>query len=527
MSTLTSPTPPIPSSASSSNPSTHLCVSLTATTVDEQLSQLQAARTAGATLIELRLDLLSSEEKPRWTEILSASSLPLIVTNRAAWEGGNASEPEIQRLAPLIQAVSNNVAFIDVELKALDAFWNEMKTRNMDMGNTKLIVSKHHFDRSMSLTEVLEAFQTVKEKRGHIAKVAMMGQSAMDNITAFTALQTTDIPAVVLVMGEIGTPSRILAPKYSAFLTFASVREGEGSAPGQVDVATMVNVYRFRKITSRTKVFAVIGNPVSQSMGPVLHNAAFEAADLDAVYVRMLVTEGVDEIVRKCCKIGFWGFSVTIPWKMDVRNAADELREDVKAIGAMNTVVREADGKLKGANSDWGGALDALCRETGGSLEGRRVLVMGAGGAGKALVYGAVAKGAKEVVVANRSKSKAITLAEEIGGCVIGIGNDEIEGDFDVIMNSTSVGMVPDVDKCIVDVNMLKEGMVVFDAVYNPMETKLLREARKRGAVCVGGVEMFVGQARLQFEMWFPGVEAPEEVMREKVYEKLGLSGKK
>lgn len=501
--------------------STLICTSLTAPTISAQLDQLAAAAAAGADLAELRLDLLYPTELPNWHQIVQKTHLPLIVTNRPVWEGGKSTADERERLALLIEAVDMGVAYIDVELKAAQTFW-ELQ-RESTMRRTKLILSYHDFERPLSRLQVDETVAQMREKGAHIAKIAMTATSALDNCTVFSALLNTSMPTILLAMGELGRPSRVLGGRFGAYLTFASVKEGEESAPGQVDLDTLLNAYRFAHIGRHTRLYGVIGNPVMQSMGPVLHNTVFREKGLDAAYVHLLVEANVARFIHEMSALGFEGFSVTIPAKVDAIDAMGEIEDAVKRIGAMNTVVRDEEGHLKGSNTDWLGAMDAICEQTGGDLNGKRVLVLGAGGAGKALIFGALERGAQNIVVANRTKEKAVSLAESFGEKVSGIGMGEIEeaGAFDVLVNTTSIGMVPKVEECPLDVGLLRKGMIVFDAVYNPLETRLLREARERGASCVSGVEMFVRQAARQFETWFPNLEAPVEVMRETVVRRL------
>lgn len=431
---------------------------------------------------------------------------------------------EAERLDMLIDAVEMGVSYIDVELKAVDKFWE--RTHKSTMARTRLILSYHDFERPLSRVQVEETMARMKAKGADIVKIAMTATSALDNCTVISALMGASMPTILLAMGELGRPSRILGGRFSAYLTFASAKEGEESAPGQVDLETLLNVYHFAHIGKHTRLYGVIGNPVMQSMGPVLHNSVFREKRLDAAYVHLLVEDHVARFIREMGALGFEGFSVTIPGKVDAIDAMDEVEDAVEKIGSMNTVFRDNDGRLKGSNTDWRGAMDAVCEQTGGDLKGKRVLVLGAGGTGKALVFGALERGAQEVFVANRTKEKAIKLAKYFGGGVLAIGLEEIGGvgALDVVMNSTSVGMVPRVEECPLDVTLLRQGMIVFDAVYNPLETRLLREAKRRGASCISGVEMFVRQAARQFETWFPDLKAPVALMREVVLEKLQSS---
>lgn len=521
------PSPP-PSSATRSP--TKICTSLTAPTVAEQISQLSAAYAAGADLAEIRVDLLSSVERPNWQQILQGRALPVIVTNRAAWEGGSATEPEPERLKVALQAVRLGAEYVDVELLAAADFRALCAAEGLPfpLPSTRLILSHHNFSRPLTSEEVADVQARMQDAGADVCKIAMATATALDNDLVFRTLKNATTPTVMLAMGELGQVSRIAAGKYGAFLTFASVEQGKESAPGQVDTETLMGQYRFRDITASTPLYGVIGNPVSHSMSPALHNAALAATDTSGLYVPLKVESDVPEFIRTMSTHGFKGFSVTIPGKVDAMAAMDEMDDVAARIGAMNTVVMREDGSLKGYNTDWVAAISAVEEKIQGGLPGKRVLCIGAGGAGRALAFGALERGAAHVTVANRTAAKAHALAMELGDRARGIGleqvNDAEAMDFDVVMNSTAVGMHPRETDTPLDAKLYKEGMVVFDAVYNPLETRMLKEAIQAGCITVSGLEMFVRQAAEQFSLWFPGLEVPVERMRDVVLERLGHS---
>lgn len=493
---------------------------------------MQAAKLAGADLAEIRVDLLAAEERNGWQRAVERKVLPVIVTNRACWEGGNAPAGESERLEVLLSAVAHGAEFIDVELAAIDDFRKLLGEQ--ELPPTRLILSHHNFERSLSLDEVRGVYRKMVAADADICKVAMAASSARDNAVVFSALAAAEEkPMIMLAMGELGQCSRILAPKYGSFLTFASVGDGRESAPGQVATNVLTEMYRFQSMKPSTDVYGVIGNPVSHSMSPALHNAAFSDAEIDAVYVPLKVEDDVAMFIREMTPLGFSGFSVTIPGKVSALGAMDTVEDVTMKIGAMNTVVTQGDGTLRGYNTDWVAAISAIedtLREDGKELTGARVLCIGAGGAARGLAFGALARGASHVVIANRTAEKAEILAREIGDGASAIGMGSLtpasSGPFDVIMNTTSVGMHPNVaDSPLSGGKEVLEEFgtpLLFDAVYNPLETQLLKDGKAAKCLCVSGVEMFIRQAAEQFRLWFPSSEVNVALMRSVVMERLG-----
>jgi 3-dehydroquinate dehydratase / shikimate dehydrogenase len=493
---------------------------------------MRAAKAAGADLAELRVDLLADDERSSWLRALTDRVLPVIVTNRASWEGGNAPVGEPSRLTVLADAAKSGAEFIDVELAAFPEFKRLFGVAAIP-ARTKLILSHHNFDRPLSSDESAKVYRRMVDEDADVCKIAMAAKSASDNATAFEALmQARDRPLIMLLMGELGQCSRILAPKYGSYLTFACVGAGRESAPGQVATETLIDMYRFHSITEKTSVFGVIGNPVSHSMSPALHNAAFASAGIDGVYVPLKVDDDVAAFIRTMTIFGFAGFSVTIPGKVAALEAMDGVEDVTRKIGAMNTVVTGEEGELLGHNTDWVAAISAIedgLEECGKTLNDARVLCIGAGGAARGLAYGALARGAGHVVIVNRTARKAEELAKDIGN---GASAELLESlsqssgsGYDVVMNTTAVGMHPSVDESpipdgVAGLHRLGKPLV-FDAVYNPLETKLLREARDAGFVCVSGLEMFVRQAAEQFRLWFPSKTPDVGLMRCVVLEQL------
>lgn len=284
-------------------------------------------------------------------------------------------------------------------------------------------------------------------------------------------------------------------------------------------------------ISAKTKLFALIGDPVEGSLSPVIHNAAFRALRLDCVYLAFRVPRvKLAEAIEGALALGLTGLNVTHPHKIAVVGMLDELDESASLVGAVNTIKNER-GRLVGFNTDGGGAVRALERKVG-ELRGKKVLLLGAGGAGRAIAFSLVNAGA-ELTVANRTASRAEGLArsikQKLGASVrlVGLGKTELVRAMksaDVLINSTSVGMRPDVDKTLATADMMHPGLVVNDIVYEPLRTRLLREAERAGARVVDGLGMLVHQGALAFEIW-TGKKPPIEIMEREVRRELGRRG--
>ncbi|NOZ22164.1 MAG: shikimate dehydrogenase [Planctomycetes bacterium] len=481
-----------------------ICASLTSPTMQTALADMKKACEA-ADIVEIRLDYIDS---PAVKPFVENRTKPIIATNRPTREGGKYEGDEKKRIALLREAAAAGFDYIDIELDSVE--------RLGEHGASKVIVSYHNFKQMPD--NLREIHEQIVAAGADIAKLAVMATDICDTLRMFDLLRDVSIPTIGLCMGEEGVITRILGPRFGSFLSFGTLAEGKQSAPGQIPIRDMRGLYRVNDLDAETKLYGVIANPVAHSMSPAIHNAAFQEKGINAVYLPLKVAD-VRRFVAEFKKLDMQGYSVTIPHKVDVIDVMDEVDEFVSDIGAMNTVVNR-DGRLCGYNTDCLGALRAIENVMGGEepLKGKRVVMLGAGGTSRAIGYGIKARGGK-LTILNRTVSKAEKLAGEIG-CEWGPLDRLTEIEFDVLLNTTSVGMHPNVDDTPAPTDVLKEGMIVFDAVYNPMETRLLREATERGCVTVSGVDMFVNQAVAQFEMWTE-TDAPVERMRQVVVERL------
>jgi 3-dehydroquinate dehydratase/shikimate dehydrogenase len=449
-------------------------------------------------------------QKPEVAPLLSRKPCPAIVTFRPQREGGRFAGDEGERIRVLQDAVALGADYVDVELDSV------AKLRRAP--RTKLIVSVHDFEKTPGDLDAI--CSRIVATNPDVVKIATTARDVTDNLRIFELLRGAKLPTIALAMGERGVISRILAPKFGSYLTFATLDAANASAPGQLTVGDLLKVYRCRSIGRDTALFGVVANPVAHSMSPLIHNAAFAELGLDCVYLPFLVDDP-DGFFREFRRLPVKGYSVTLPHKEAAWRIADEMDALTRRIGACNTLVEQG-GKLIGTNTDCAAAVGAIGAAMGGKspLSGKRIALVGARGTARAIGFGLVEAGAR-VKIFNRTVEKARELAEALGCEWAGL--DELaKASADVVVNTTSVGMWPRVDESVVPVELLQKGTVVFDAVYNPVETRLLREARERGCVVISGLEMFVGQAARQFEL-FTGRTAPVETMRRVVEEKLSL----
>ncbi|MFO8006654.1 MAG: shikimate dehydrogenase [Candidatus Brocadiia bacterium] len=481
---------------------THLCVSLTE---PDTTATLEAMRDLPpeVELVELRLDAM---ESCRLEALLAGRDRPVIVTNRPEREGGACRQEESERLATLRRAAELGAEYVDVELDAA-AQLGELPAA------TRRIVSCHNFQQTPADLEAI--LQRIRETGADVAKLAVMANDMRDVTPVLDLLRrrAPDGPLIALSMGEPGIPTRVLAGKFGAFLTYASRTAGREAAPGQVPVGEMLSMYRLPQLGPETAVYGVAANPVGHSMSPAVHNAAFAALGLDAVYLPFLVTDPA-AFLRDFERFGLRGLSVTIPHKETMMELMDEVDETARRVGALNTV-HIRDGHRYGCNTDVRAAVEAI-REAAARagmepLEGRRVLMVGAGGAGRAIAGGLRREGV-DLVIANRTVSRGEALGRDVGAAWCSLQEMERLRP-EIIVNTTSVGMWPRTDRTPVPAKMLREDLVVFDSVYNPPRTRLLREAEEAGATTAGGLDWFVNQAAAQFELWTDR-PAPREVMR-------------
>ncbi len=463
-----------------------ICVSLTPRRVEEIFS----TDIDGADCVEARLDYLEDPEESthtRWDRL----RVPLIATCRGRERGGMFGGSIADEFRILDRAVDNGARFVDVDYRFARPF-----------DGAEVIGSFHSFEETpWDLEGLMEA---VCESPVSVAKVATMVRSWGDNRRLLDLLgKSWPKPVVVVGMGEMGQPTRIVAPLHGSALTYTS--SGRRSAPGQLSLEEVRKTYRLAKLSSASRLVGVIGKPVSHSRSPELHNRAFEALGIDYVYLKFPV-EDLDEFLANADGIGIEGFSVTIPHKVEIVKRLSRLTAEAEQTGAVNTVFREGGGWV-GDNTDVHGIRRALA---GFDTQGWKVVILGTGGAARAAV--AALEGAQSItLLSRRQKPGALRWSREVRLDRL----DRIaDYDCDLLINATPVGMAPGEDRCLVEGPI--GAAVVFDMVYNPAETRLLQAAAGQGKRTISGKKMFLAQAGRQFEIW-TGRPAPEEVFGEEL----------
>ncbi|MBN1437119.1 MAG: shikimate dehydrogenase [Sedimentisphaerales bacterium] len=493
----------------------------------------QAAQ-AGADIIELRLDYLTIPTADAVRQVVAEArqtGCKVLATCRADWEGGSFKGSEKGRNAILKQAVRAGADYVDIE-SACRADGEIQIESILGKTETKLIRSNHDFNELPGDWD--KRLARLAQQQPDIAKIAYKANKITDCFAALDWLhsqQQQKHSAIAMAMGEAGTITRLLAKKLGAFLTFASLGDEQATAPGQVTAKDIRQLYRFDAVNAQTKLFGVVACPVGHSMSPAIHNAAFAETDFDGLYVPLLVAPHFSEfqgMIHAFCRrqwLHLRGLSVTIPHKENALRYLQTINGKIDSlaakIGAVNTMIFSENGEVSGCNTDYPGALKAImdgAKMGQGDFKGLPTAIFGAGGVARALVVGLTDLGAN-VTIYNRTAEKAEKLAAEFGCEAAPL---EAIGDLDakLIINCTSLGMTPNTNQCCVGAEAIKPGMIVFDTVYNPLQTQLLNYARAAGAVAIDGLTMFVNQAALQFEL-FTGQNAPTDIMRQVVLERL------
>jgi 3-dehydroquinate dehydratase/shikimate dehydrogenase len=492
-----------------------ICAPITETNVEAFLATIrEAEQTADA--IELRLDYLSAEALPQLIVELRSRvaqiSKPLILTFRPRQQGGKRDltlEDRHDFWRNLPPEIISAIAFADFELDLVESFASEQPP--IPWG--KIICSWHNFDETPE--DLIERFERMARTPAAVVKIATQANRIGDCLRVFEIIERANQPKPVigLAMGLPGLATRVLALARGAMLTFGALKRGAESAAGQPTVAELRDLFRVKQLTRESEIYGVIGKPISHSRSPLMHNAALKALNRNGVYLPFEV-EDVEEFVRdfvrpKTKKIDWRlrGLSVTIPHKLAIIPHLDFVDATAKAIGAVNTVVVEG-GELHGYNTDVAGAMKPLDELM--DVRGARVAVLGAGGAARAICYGLNERGA-DVTIYSRDVRKAQPLADEFKAQTASLGS--FKGEADVVINCTPLGMSGHSENhSPVEAESLSGVKLVYDLVYNPEETVLLRDARGAGGRTLGGLAMLVGQAAEQFRLW-TGSEAPADVM--------------
>ncbi len=492
-----------------------LCVTIGRSRHKAMIAEYNFLAESGAELVEMRLDYIGRHIDLK--RLLDRRPCPVVVTCRRREDGGRWEKTEQERLMILRSAIAAGVDFVDLE--------EDIAGSVPRYGQTKRIVSLHNFECTPENLEEIHARLTALD--ADVVKLATMANSFGDCIRMLRLVESSTIPTIGLCMGDIGAVTRIMALRYGAPFTYTTISSDRKIAPGQITFETMRDVYRPHEINEETRIFGVVADPVAHSLSPQIHNAAFAKDQLNSRYLPFRILGDELKLFLQWCKeTGVGGLSVTIPHKESMLGLMDEAESASTGIGAINTVSLK-NGVASGYNTDYRAAMDCLTEalRTQKTLQnqtvreedlfrGRSVLLLGAGGVARAIGYGLRQRGAI-VAVASRTLERAEELARAIGGRAIPWGARH-ELRVGILVNCTPIGMHPDIDSTPFPAEKLHEDIIVFDTVYNPEQTVLVKDAKKIGCFVVNGLDMFVRQAAYQYKL-FTGLEPPAQLMRDTV----------
>ncbi len=475
-----------------------ICLVLSGSTIEENISQFKRNREY-VDLVEFRIDHLDESSRSLASKFPDMVDLPVILTCRRQSDGGKYVGSEKSRGALLESCLDGNFAYVDIEddVKRSPA---EQKARARKI---RIIRSRHDFNGMPS--DIFHRISKIAAK-GDIPKMAVTPQSVLDLITLFRVKSelATVGEKIVLGMGDFGFPSRILYKRVGSMLTYCA---DTPVAPGQISAQKMKELYRADTVDDRTHIFGVIGNPVLHSFSPEIQNPGFKGINFNAIYVPFHV-DSVRSFFILAEMIKISGVSVTVPHKQNVLPYLGKITREVKQIGSCNTVVR-AKNLWMGTNTDYYGFVDPLLVDIDNKVI-QSALVVGAGGAARSVVWALRNHGCK-VIIVNRNVDRARNLALETMAAFDSLDNAKNYGYVDLIVQTTSVGMIPDSDSDPIPDFNFNGKQTVYELVYRPKYTKMLDRARKSGCKLLFGIDMLIRQGKLQFES-FTGYHYPKRL---------------
>ena len=494
-----------------------ICVTIGRGRHSSLAEEWEAAAKAGVDLAELRIDCLRRD--PDLKRILKERPTPLVFTIRRGMDGGLWRGNEEKRQQLLREAIALGVDYIDLE--------QDIAGKIRRFGKTQRIISYHNL--KTTPVDVQDIAEKSEELDPDIVKVATSATTLAEASRVLHLGVTGKYPTIPIAMGEVGVFTRILGAKFGAPFTYAGFNPERTFAPGMLDFPVLRKDYFYNQIDSKTEIYGVIGDPIEQSLSPAIHNAAFRHLGLNKILVPFLVPSGdLGAFFRDLLWLDIKACSVTIPHKEAIVPLLQQKEGAVEQTGSCNTVVIDNEGRRVGYNTDYRAAMDSLEVGMGGDADpegpspllDKQVLILGAGGVARSIAFGLMRRGV-HLTITNRHDERATGLAEEVG-CRFVTWSQRATSIADVIINCTPVGMHPNVDDTPLPPSAFpRPGIVMFDTVYHPENTMLLKLARERQATVITGVDMFLRQAALQFKV-YTGLDAPIDVMRDALKRKLG-----
>ncbi|MFM9115954.1 MAG: shikimate dehydrogenase [Planctomycetota bacterium] len=490
-----------------------ICVSLGRGRHQQMMAEHQHVAQHGCELVELRVDWILRPVNVK--RLLTDRPTPVIFTCRRENDGGRWTKPENERLMLLRSAIVEGVDYVDLE--------EDVAGSIPRYGKTKRIVSYHNFRETPD--NLWEIHQRMQKLDADIVKLATLAHNQHDNLRMMRLVKEAPVPTIGLCMGETGMPTRILCGKFGSPFSFATLHAARTLAPGQLTYRDMRDLYRFPLVNAETEIYGVIADPVSHSLSPHIHNAGFASHQFNKVYLPFRVSsDELPSFLANCRELVIRGLSVTIPHKESAVRYLSQVEDAAQAVGAVNTIDFTGPTAV-GSNTDLAAAVDSVVRAMGRAdrslpLEGVRVLLLGAGGVSRAIATGLTQQGA-QCLVTGRTMSRAENLAQQVGGQAVE-WEERSRVRCDLVVNCTPIGMHPNVNETPFPEGLLGH-MVVFDTIYNPEQTLLIKQARAAGCAVITGVDMFVRQAALQYQV-FTRQKAPVDVMRREVMRRIGAA---
>ena len=487
------------------NGSAQICVVIARTRHKMIQVEIQEAARQGARLIEIRLDFLA--KAPNFGRLLENRPCPLVATVRRVEDGGRWNSSEEARIMLLRQAIVAGFDWVDLETDIADTIPRYKAVQR--------IVSYQNLREVPADLEVI--YDRMCKQDADVVKLAVRAEQPADNLRLLELVKKNLRPTVAVGLGDFGLPSRILGAKYGSPFTYAAFNRERGITPGLPSFDDLRHIYHYEQINGATQVYGVIGDPVAHNLSPVVHNAALRSLRLNAVYLPFRVPRGeLEGFVRQFDTLPVHGYSVINPHKEDAAVLAEQRDAGVALTHAANTLIRQGTG-FTAYNTHYQAAAEALLASlppqpdgTPQTLQARVVLILGAGGMARAVAQAMQREGAL-VTLVSRTYERAHELAEDIG-CRAIDWSARHNILCDILINCTPVGMYPNLDETPIHPGFLRQGLIVFDVIYTPETTLLIKEARTRGCQVVTGVDLFVGQAAAQFRL-FTNQEPPLEFM--------------
>jgi len=492
-----------------------ICIALGFSDTEALLAHARREYEAGERFFEFRLDYLPSPDQgvAATRKFLARhADCTILATCRRHQNHGRFNGSIEEQIRVLEAAIEAGAKAVDVEIESAE---NCLGRLELLRAQAFLILSYHNFGGTPPLDSLMRRMLRIPADGYKVVTTARKPSDNQRVLALSRAYPKT--PMVLLAMGETGFPTRVLSTALGGIYTYAAPNAAEGTASGQVSARMLRTLYRVEKFTKDARVYGVIADPVRHSISPAVHNRAFQARRADAIYLPFLVTPAqLKDFLILAEKLPIAGFSVTIPHKQKILRYLDLIDPLARRIGAVNTVWRKA-GKWRGTNTDAEGVTKPLERRL--RLGKISVLVAGNGGAARGAAYALAASGAR-LSITGRNIDRVRALAKACDAEPLSREKAQARM-FDVLVHATPLGMVPRVDQCFFEDKI--PAKLVFDLVYNPLETLLVRKARSQGATVILGLEMFLEQAAQQFEVW-TGESAPRAVMEKAALEALGVS---